>query len=321
MRYAFRDARGIVGINHKLFQSARGAKIVAYHGICKKNHTRFNSIFLTLKCFESHLQFYKRYFHVISLDDFYDHKFSEEHFNICITFDDGFANNFRYVLPLMEKYQVPVTFFITAIRDAGYDILWNDFLALAQKFGPEEFEFGGNSFYKNKKGNYVSRNTSKYLKNILQEKGFKEKAELISMLEPFTAFRQRIEEQDYWLQMTGDQIKKLASSPFSTIGCHGYYHNDLSQISTSDAKNEISRSKKYLESITSKEIKAFAFPYGNYTSDVVTEAKSAGFKQLLTTGFRFAEDYTDPQMRERLTINPYISLHNQMTAIVKGKYE
>src|SRR4051794_7324586 len=111
-KYAINDLSGKLGLNKQLFQEARGARIIIYHGVCRSDHTRFNSIFLTLKTFEKHLQFYKKYFHIVSLNDYYNQRFGDERFNICITFDDGFANNYKYVLPLMDKYQVPVTFFI-----------------------------------------------------------------------------------------------------------------------------------------------------------------------------------------------------------------
>src|SRR5882672_1193036 len=138
--YSWNDLSSLAGLNQQRFQKAMGARIAVYHGICQTDHTRFNSIFLQLKTFEAHLQFYKKYFHVISLDDYYNQRFSKERFNICISFDDGFANNYKYVLPLLNKYQIPAVFFITAIREAGYDILWNDFLVLAQKYGPSKFQ-------------------------------------------------------------------------------------------------------------------------------------------------------------------------------------
>jgi len=304
-----------------MFQYAQGARIIIYHGICKTNHTRFNSIFLALKTFEAHLQFYKKYFHIISLDDYYAQRFSKERFNICITFDDGFANNYKYVLPLMNKYQAPVTFFITAIRDAGYDILWNDFFAIAQKNGPSKFQFNNEEFYKDRHGCYVSEATGKILKDLLQAGGFDKKAAMMKALEPMVSFKNKIKEKDYWLQMTHEEIKILSDSLLATIGCHGYYHNDLSAISINDARNEIVHSKEWLENITGKEINAIAFPHGAYSKDVVAEARSAGFTQLLTMNFLFPEDYADLSLRERFTVNPYISVNNQMIAIIKGKYE
>jgi len=320
VKYAFNGLRGIFGLK-QLFQNTRGARIIIYHGICQADHTRFNSIFLTLKTFETHLQFYKKYFHLISLNDYYEQQFSNDRFNICITFDDGFANNYKYVLPLMSKYSVPVTFFITAIRDVGYDILWNDFLSIAQKYGPQKFQFNNEQFCKDRYGRYVSKVNHKILKDLLQADGFDKKAEMIKTLEPVVPFKNKIEERDYWLQMTQEEIKMLSDSPFATIGCHGYYHNDLSAISINNARDEIIRSKRWLENITGKEIDAIAFPYGAYSKNVAAAAKSAGFNKLLAMDFLFPENYSDHTFRERFTVNPYISVNNQMLAIIKGKYE
>ncbi|HEX5151441.1 MAG TPA: polysaccharide deacetylase family protein [Parafilimonas sp.] len=274
---------------------------------------------MQFKTFEAHLRFYKNYFHIISLDDYYNQRFSKERFNICITFDDGFANNYKYVLPLMNKYHIPVTFFITATRNAGYDILWNDFLVMAQKYGPSQFEFWNDQFYKDKHGRYISKQNGQSLRDLLQATDFYKKAELMRLSELKTSFEHK-DEEDYWLQMTEDEIKMLSASPFVTIGCHGYYHNDLSRLSVNSAKDEMIGSKRYLENITGKEINALAFPYGNYSAEVVAAAKAVGFTRLLTTDFRFPKDQDDPTMRERLTINPYISINNQMISIINGRY-
>ena len=318
--YAFNDMRSVFGMNKQLFRHREGARIVIYHGLCRSNHTRFNTIFLQLKTFEKHLQFYKKYFNVVSLDDYYNQRFSKNRFTICITFDDGFANNYKYVLSLMDKYQIPVTFFVTAIRDSGYDILWNDFLCLAQKYGPNEFQFLNEHFYKDKYGRYTSKTNNKFLKDLLRKEGFVEKAQMMKFLEPMLSLKNKMQEEDYWMQMTQDEIKILSASQLATIGCHGYYHNDLSMIPINDAREEIIRTKQYLENITQKAINAIAFPYGAYSREVVAESKIAGFNKLLAMDFLFPEDYSDPTIQERFTINPYISVNNQMIAIIKGKY-
>jgi hypothetical protein len=137
------------------YKNARGSRIVIYHGICLENHTKFNPIFLKLKTFERHLQFYKQYFNVVSLGDYYNQCFSKDKFNICLTFDDGYANNHKYVLSLVDKYQLPATFFVTAISDAGYDILWNDFMGIVGKYGPETLVLKNERFYKGRFNKYI----------------------------------------------------------------------------------------------------------------------------------------------------------------------
>jgi peptidoglycan/xylan/chitin deacetylase (PgdA/CDA1 family) len=313
--------RRVLGLNKKLFRDARGARIVIYHGICQDNPTLINSLFVTAGNFERHLQFYNRYFNIVSLDDYFAGRFRNDRFNICITFDDGFANNYRYVLPLIEKYQIPITFFITAIRQAGYDILWNDHLALLQKFGPSQLSFENNSYSRDRHRRYLSFANRGPLREHLQKGGFPIKAEFIRQTTQLARLPRTVAGEDYWLQMTEEEIAGLAASSYATIGCHGYYHNDLSMLPIADATAEMVAGRLYLEKVTGRRVQAIAFPYGAYTREVVAAAEdTAGFQQLLAVDFLYPEDKDHPLMRERMTVNPYISIYNQMTAIVRGHY-
>ena len=316
-----RDVNHALGFDENFYRNARGSRMVIYHGICLKNHTRFNPIFLKYKTIEQHFKFYKEYFNVVSVDDFYQQRFSNDKFNICITFDDGYANNYKHALYLVHKYQLPATFFVTAIREAGYDILWNDFLGMVNKYGPRRLKYKDNWYVKDSFNHYTSEQSGERIVEILRSGGFDVKAEMISLLYPLFPYRNDKKNEDYWLQMTPTQIRELSLSPFVCIGSHGYYHNDLARININDAKKEMVRSKRYLEHITNQPVNSLAFPYGSYTREVVDCAKTAGYPQLLCTDFLFAEDHNDPAMRERFTVNPFISTVNQMHATVKGRYE
>src|SRR5882757_3048678 len=182
--YAMNDAGNLWGRNDRLFKDAQGARIVVYHGICLKDHTRYNNIFLTREIFEEHLRYYRKHFHVISLDDYYQQRFQKGRFNICVSFDDGYENNYKYVLPLLEKYKMPAAFFVTGIRHAGYDILWNDFLGIISKHGPKNLRYKGEDFRKNRFSQYVSRVDNMRLVDRLRSGGFGEKAEMMELLYP-----------------------------------------------------------------------------------------------------------------------------------------
>src|SRR5260221_3541524 len=136
-----RDAGWRFGIGQAYYENAKGARILVYHGICLEDARRFNTLFVELKMFETQLKLYKKHFNIISLDDFYHQRFNNDRFNICFTFDDGIANNYKYVLPLLEQYGAPAAYFITGIRDARYDILWHDVLCAAYKYGPGKIIF------------------------------------------------------------------------------------------------------------------------------------------------------------------------------------
>ena len=292
-----------------------------YHGICMHDHTRFNPIFLTKQVFEAHLVLYKKHCNVVSLDDYYAQNFSRDKFNICITFDDGFANNYKYALPLLEKYQLPATFFITGIRDAGYDILWNDFLGIVSKYGPESIIYKGEQYHKGQYDKYISAANGISLVEQLRSAGFTEKAEMMDALYPMVPFKNNLAERDYWLQMTTNEIRKLAASPLVNIGAHGYYHNDLARISTKDVATELTASKNFLEKLIQKPVNSLAFPYGTYNKSAIEVAKETGYTQLLLMDFQSPEDQHDHTLRERFTVNPFITPINQMHATITRRYE
>ena len=310
-----RDASWRLGGNPVFSKKRTGARILVYHGICQSDPLRFNTLFVRVADFESQLKLYKKYFNLISLDDFYNERFCNDRFNLCLTFDDGFANNYKYVLPLLEQYEVPAAFFITTIRDSGFDILWNDVLSIAYKFGPPAFEFRNKKYTRNAAGKYISAEGI-YFADILRAGNFEMKAAMIKM---FGHLKDRVDE-DYWLQMTEAQIAELSTSKWVSIGSHGYYHSDMAKLETTAAEKELISSRRFLENITGKAIRALAFPYGSYSTPVVELCKKLGYSQLLATDFINPGDGRDGTMRERFTVNPFISNINQAHANIFGSY-
>ena len=315
-----RDLGWKIGWGKNRLEHSSGSRILVYHGICLKDPFQFNTLFVALKTFEKQLQFYKKYFQIVSLDDYYQGNFSKDRYTIVLSFDDGFANNYKYVLPLLEKYQVPASFFITAIRESGYDFLWNDLLSIAGKYGPSECTFRDENFTRNRHGRYISNHSGLGMTDRLRLEGFEAKEEMMKYFERFFSLKKQVHE-DYWKQMTVDEIRTMSESKWVTIGSHSYYHNDLANLSAEEIRDDLTRSRSFLENITGKEVRSLAFPYGSYSPQTIIEANMTGYTRLLATSFINNSDRTSPSLRERLTVNPFISPVNQMHASISGNYD
>ena len=105
--------------------------VLVYHGLTEGPPRRINARFIDLARFESDLQYIAEHLHPVSLSNYAQGIRHPERCTVAISFDVGYRNNLL-ALPLLEKYQIPATFFITASQSKGHDLLWNDLLDLVQ---------------------------------------------------------------------------------------------------------------------------------------------------------------------------------------------
>lgn len=89
------------------------ARFVTFHGLLP---TALNS-------FERNLNFLKSKTNVVSFDNFMAGRLSYTKVNVVITFDDGFKSWITHAVPILQRFGLPATFFISAgfIGLAGAD--------------------------------------------------------------------------------------------------------------------------------------------------------------------------------------------------------
>lgn len=93
-------------------------RVLFYHGVVdeSKKHPVIQANQIPFLNFRSHIEFFKKKYIFISIDEFYDrltqkHKFTGK--EIVLTFDDGYLNNYEVVAPYLFDLKIPFTIFIS----------------------------------------------------------------------------------------------------------------------------------------------------------------------------------------------------------------
>lgn len=122
---------------------SRRALILYYHGIDERVGNRYY-LKIPPDTFKEQMRLLKDNYRVISLSEFIKKVKKGSNIENCvvITFDDGFKDNYTVAYPLLYKYDLPATFFITTdfVGRKGY-MSWEDLKELRDS----EFEIGSHT--------------------------------------------------------------------------------------------------------------------------------------------------------------------------------
>lgn len=77
--------------------------------------------------------------------------------------------------------------------------------------------------------------------------------------------------------LSEDQIKQLAAEGVE-FGSHTHSHRDLSRLSYNEIEEELSRSKSILETLTGKEVRHIAYPFGRGDRRIAEIARRLGYR-------------------------------------------
>lgn len=110
--YSLRIRTKILNVFHKKFNKT--VPILLYHRIASPSDDPIK-LCVSPTCFEEHLKLLKQNYRVIPLRELSQKlALGDIHGNeAAITFDDGYRDNLTEALPLLEKYSLPATIFVT----------------------------------------------------------------------------------------------------------------------------------------------------------------------------------------------------------------
>ena len=297
-------------------QSGKHFLILMYHGIDKVQDTRFNQRFFSMHNFEQQVISFKKHFNILTYEDLVNRNFAKNRTNVLLTFDDGYANNFRYALPVLDRHNVHALFFITGVGNFGHKVLWADAVDIVARNGKEnsKITLNGMDFFL-AKGAFINKDTDTSLKSYIKadkNSGYATKEQLIEQLLSVHDFTKNTELNDYWNLMTDEEIRLTSQSPNITIGSHGFYHNNLGSLSTADATDEVMKSKQYLEGITQKEVATIGFPDGSYTEELNDALYSKGITQQFVVDYKYNDAAKRDYTYDRMGLYPMMGNNNEL---------
>ncbi|XSG82517.1 MAG: polysaccharide deacetylase family protein [Methyloligella sp. ZOD6] len=251
---------------------------------------------------------------IVTLDEAVDRlKQGDDRRFACLTFDDGYRDNFEYAYPILKRRKLPATIYIPTDYPSGRGELWwlalEDVIAKASEI--ELCRDGG--LWRLPAGTVPEK-----WKAFEQIYAWLRAIDQITQRQVVRALSERhgvdMEAMCRDLIMDWEEIRQLASDPLITIGGHTKGHYALAKLSAEQAREEMKGGADCLEEKLGIRPEHFAYPYGDETSAGPREfhiAKTLGFKTAVTTrkGMLF------PAHRDHLTALPRVSLNGDYQSL------
>jgi len=218
---------------------------------------------------------------------------------LCITFDDGYADNLTLAAPLLAKHGLPATVFVAT----GYfgTTMWNDRIIEAFRC-TRKAEL---DLTRLELGRYR-------LSSPDDRRNAIDRVLLAIRYLPFQQRAQRVQdvldiaevEVPAGKMVTEASLRTLAERGVD-IGAHTVTHPILANTAPDDAWSEIVESKRCLEAVLGRTVALFAYPNGrpntDYTSEHVRMVREAGFLGAVTTASGAAGPASDVYQLPRFT--------------------
>jgi len=247
--------------------------------------------------------------------------------SVAITFDDGYANNLYRALPLLEKYEMPATFFLTT----GYlnqqrEFWWDELeqIILHPRKLPEQLviDIGSQTYCwrvgdgihfpqaeiqesQNRLASEAKQNTRLgfcyTLWKDLIRMGHLSRSNTLDQIAQWAGVKRKIRSE--FRMLTAEEVQMLARHPLVTIGGHTHTHPSLPSLSSAEQQQEITQNRQILTKILGQEPTLFSYPYGDHTPQTARFVCQAGyecaFKIEPGTIWRYTNSYKLPRLSVR----------------------
>jgi peptidoglycan/xylan/chitin deacetylase (PgdA/CDA1 family) len=278
-----------------------GVTVLMYHRVLEDHDCAgypFSSLVMPRSLFEAQLDYLAEHTRVLplhhALRELEDASRASKPL-VSLTFDDGYADNFEIVAPLLEERGLRGTFFITAGAVRDRKPLWYDRAAAMWDSA------GGSKLRERLSGEPAVREDLRFDSRSAWIESLKAlpDAKRVEVVETLGhAFEG--EDLDCPL-MTAEQVEALAARSHE-IGSHTLTHPILTTMSSDEREHEIQGAKQLLEEWTHREVAGFCYPNGSFDERVARELREAGHEYACTTLAGRNDEHADRFALRRIDI-------------------
>jgi peptidoglycan/xylan/chitin deacetylase (PgdA/CDA1 family)/CelD/BcsL family acetyltransferase involved in cellulose biosynthesis len=278
------------------------ARILYYHRVNDDGDPFFPAISTVL--FEQEMRYLARYYKVVSLSDLLTRlEDGSPERTLAITFDDGYLDNYENAFPVLERYGLPATIFLTTGSiDDSHQLLWFEQLAGAVK----KTSLDHLDLEIDIPRRFWMRNTAERLEandaifSVLRRLPDNQRRTWLDVI-----LRQlgapEADRDRQGKMLTWDQVRFMKSRGID-FGGHTVTHPFIARLTPEQVEWEVGECKRRIESELQLPVECFAYPngreedFGKWNKNAV---RSAGYRAAVTTIWGLNCRSTDPMELRR----------------------
>lgn len=245
---------------------------------------------------------------------------------ICISFDDGYRDNFTHAKPSLESHNLPASFFIPSYFIEKQKPFWWDELLYTLLFSEQlpskltvnagdktfraEFENQGRLTSNQRQAHQEWRSSTvpqtpqalfyRELCDGLRPMSINNIEDCLDRLKSQVNGNVSVPNEDW--PMGKPEVLQLAQNPLFSIGLHTHTHAALSACSEEDQRQEIEKNFKIMTEEWGVAPFGLAYPYGMHNDTVVSLAKKLGIPLAFTVNQNIVRQHAKPLQLGRFQV-------------------